>query len=160
MIGGVTTHVPALLRDTYMAEPNYYYNKGGTPTGPITIVELKELATSGQVKPTDLVWREGTPSWVPAATVKGLFSSTAPAAGSPPPPPTSSGPPPISATSSGTSTPPPASRTNWSTQSEDAKAAAEYVRHGGGARPRGLAKSLDRGQDARRRPRRWDRAEL
>jgi hypothetical protein len=120
-----------------MSEPNYYYNKAGAPTGPITIVQLKELATSGQVKPTDLVWREGTPSWVPAATVKGLFSSTAPAAGSPPPQPASSGPPPMTASStsatstSASSTPPPAasSRPNWSTQSEDAKAAAEYARN-------------------------------
>src|SRR6185312_6521040 len=37
--------------------------------------QLKQLALSGQLKPTDLVWQDGMSDWVPANSVKGLFPS-------------------------------------------------------------------------------------
>ena len=44
--------------------------------------DLKRLANTGVLNPTDLVWKDGLGDWVPASKVKGLFPD-APA--SPPP---------------------------------------------------------------------------
>lgn len=55
---------------------NWHFAKNGEGHGPITLVELKELATSGQLSPDDLVWREDMNEWRNAGSVKGLFQST------------------------------------------------------------------------------------
>jgi hypothetical protein len=65
---------------------NWHYAKGGDKHGPFTAAQLKELATTGQLSPDDLVWREDMKEWRKASTVKGLFPTQ------PPPP---SGPPPV-----------------------------------------------------------------
>ena len=41
--------------------------------GPFTAKELKEMASSGQILPTDTVRREGAEMMVAARRVKGLF---------------------------------------------------------------------------------------
>lgn len=41
--------------------------------GPVSSSKLKELAASGQIEPSDLVWREGMAEWTPASGLKGLF---------------------------------------------------------------------------------------
>ncbi len=52
--------------------------------GPVSQSELKRLASSGQLKPSDLVWRVGLADWTPAAEVTELmFSSESAAGGSP-----------------------------------------------------------------------------
>ena len=51
----------------------YYYSQAGQRCGPVPGEQLKLLAASGQVQPTDLIWKEGMSGWVPAAKVKGLF---------------------------------------------------------------------------------------
>jgi len=61
----------------------WYYSSAGQQLGPVSPKELKELATSGQLAPTDLVWREGMPEWKPASSVKGLLATTSQSA--PPP---------------------------------------------------------------------------
>ena len=63
----------------------WYYAKHGKQEGPVSTDALKSLINTGQVAPTDLVWREGMAEWTPAAQV-GELSGGAPAAGSPPPP--------------------------------------------------------------------------
>lgn len=51
----------------------WYYNRGGTTGGPVSALDLKHLASSGQLLPADLVWKEGMREWLPAEQLKGLF---------------------------------------------------------------------------------------
>ena len=75
----------------------WFYGQNGTQRGPVEADALRALVASGQLQPTDLVWREGMSDWVPAHTVPEIF----PAAGvahpadvpPPPPPPPPVGPP-------------------------------------------------------------------
>lgn len=68
-----------------MAE-QWHYSSNGEQHGPVSAARLKELATSGELAPTDLVWKEGMADWKPAKSIKGLFPSQAPASPAPPPP--------------------------------------------------------------------------
>jgi len=52
---------------------DWFYSKDETRLGPVTEDELKRLATDGQLKPADLVWRDGMVDWVEARTVSVLF---------------------------------------------------------------------------------------
>ncbi len=72
-----------------MAEASFWYESNGEQKGPIPAAQLKQMATAGQLKPTDMIWREGQPDWVAAGTVKGLFPEGTPGVVPPPPPPTS-----------------------------------------------------------------------
>ena len=65
-------------------ESVWYYARDGAQTGPVSFDDLKAAVGAGQIRPDDLVWREGTPDWVPAKAVPGLIA--APAAPSSPPP--------------------------------------------------------------------------
>jgi hypothetical protein len=56
-----------------MANEWYYTLNGQQQPTPVSSVQLKQIATSGQLKPDDLVWQEGMANWAPAASVKGLF---------------------------------------------------------------------------------------
>jgi hypothetical protein len=60
-----------------MAEVVWYYAKNERQLGPVAPSELRRLATTGGLLPTDLIWREGMEGWAPAAKVKGLFSDQA-----------------------------------------------------------------------------------
>lgn len=62
----------------------WFYTRAGTKYGPVSPAELKQLASRDPLAPTDLVWKEGMPEWVPAVKIKGLCI-TSPAATSPPP---------------------------------------------------------------------------
>jgi uncharacterized membrane protein YjgN (DUF898 family) len=53
---------------------DWYYISNGNRLGPIPAPKLKELATSGQLQPTDMIWREGLAQWVAASSLKGLFA--------------------------------------------------------------------------------------
>jgi hypothetical protein len=44
----------------------WHYAKDGQRHGPITSHQLKELAGSGELRPTDLVWTDGQDEWKPA----------------------------------------------------------------------------------------------
>ena len=75
----------------------WHYIKDGKQCGPVSSAELKELASSGELQPTDSVWKEGMADWVPASELSGLngvFPEPEPVPASPPPPPPSSSPPP------------------------------------------------------------------
>jgi|GEM_PF-2452015 hypothetical protein len=54
----------------------WYYEASGEQHGPISSSQLKQLAISGLLKPTDLVWREGMLEWLPASRIIGLFSNS------------------------------------------------------------------------------------
>ena len=51
----------------------WHYTHGGKQAGQISGRQLKELASSGQLSPTDMVWKEGMPKWIAAQDLKGLF---------------------------------------------------------------------------------------
>jgi hypothetical protein len=54
----------------------YYYTSFGKRFGPVPETQLKTLVESNMLRPTDLVWREGSPDWVPASQVPGLFGGS------------------------------------------------------------------------------------
>ncbi len=54
---------------------DWYYAEQGQQRGPVAFEELQALAASGRLRPSDLVWREGLPEWVPASTQPGLFAA-------------------------------------------------------------------------------------
>ena len=51
----------------------WFYAKGDKHSGPVNSVELKRMATAGELKPDDLIWREGMADWTVARNVRGLF---------------------------------------------------------------------------------------
>jgi hypothetical protein len=83
-----------------MAE-EYFFAKEDKQFGPFTAAQLKKLADTGRLQPTDKVRKSSMANWVSAAAVKGLFQATtaSPAGAAPPaaaaaPPPTPSSPTP------------------------------------------------------------------
>jgi hypothetical protein len=56
-----------------MAPIEWFYAKGGKHSGPVNSVELKRMAVAGELKPDDLIWREGMAEWTTAKNVRGLF---------------------------------------------------------------------------------------
>ncbi len=54
----------------------WFYTRDGQPSqAPATSAQLQQLATGGQLLPTDMVWREGMANWAPASSIKGLFAT-------------------------------------------------------------------------------------
>ncbi len=64
----------------------WYYVVDGAQVGPVELADLRAAVATGKVGPADLVWQDGTPDWVPARTVSGLFPPTPPAPVAPTPP--------------------------------------------------------------------------
>jgi hypothetical protein len=52
--------------------------------GPYSWEELSAYIAQGRIAPTDLVWHESLPDWVPAASVPGLSAAPTPAPSAPP----------------------------------------------------------------------------
>lgn len=73
----------------------WYFTIGGRQTGPVSTAQLKQLASSGQLSRTDMVWKYGMLDWLPAGNLTGLFVAPNPY----PPPPVSGTPPPVSGAS-------------------------------------------------------------
>jgi hypothetical protein len=57
---------------------SWYYSFDGKQYGPVPDSMLKQLASTGKLHPSDLVWKEGMPEWRPARTVPGLFTESPP----------------------------------------------------------------------------------
>lgn len=55
-----------------MAE--WYYALGNQQKGPVSLDVLRQLAASGKLHRTDMVWREGMVEWKKASQVDGIFS--------------------------------------------------------------------------------------
>lgn len=80
-------------RDTVSNNEWHYSTGDDHQQGPVAATELNRLAAAGELRPDDLVWKEGMDEWVPASRVKGLDFKDTPAAppkpkrgtGSPPP---------------------------------------------------------------------------
>jgi TM2 domain-containing membrane protein YozV len=52
---------------------DWYYAKNNERLGPVPLAELRSLITKGGLQPSDLVWSEHLPGWVPAKKVRELF---------------------------------------------------------------------------------------
>lgn len=50
----------------------WYFSKGGTQMGPVSLDELRAKIASGEVTGADMVWREGFSDWKPASDVPEL----------------------------------------------------------------------------------------
>jgi len=55
---------------------NWFVQRDGSEQGPFTFQKLKIRAATGTLRPDDLVRQDRGQSWVPALSVKGLFSGT------------------------------------------------------------------------------------
>jgi hypothetical protein len=62
-----------------MSSNEWHYMRDDQQVGPISGAQLRQLANTGQLRPTDLVWKEGMAEWSPASRVKGLFGVPNPA---------------------------------------------------------------------------------
>ena len=62
----------------------WYYARNKKQHGPVSSAGLKELAQSGELRPTDLIWKEGLPEWTPASSIKNLFPDETDIAPTPP----------------------------------------------------------------------------
>ena len=58
-----------------MGHSEWYFSIDGQQFGPVSSKQLREMAATGRLKPSDLVWRPGLKTWVSAAKIKGLFPS-------------------------------------------------------------------------------------
>ncbi len=63
--------IPSTTKDL---PEDWFYLRNRLPVGPFSFEQLANLARSGDLRPKDLVNRRGTPAWVEAAAVPGLFS--------------------------------------------------------------------------------------
>lgn len=59
---------------------NWYYEKNGSPEGPVEETQIEELVKRGDISPTTRVWNETMPDWLPAAesTLAGLLRAIPP----------------------------------------------------------------------------------
>jgi hypothetical protein len=60
-----------------MSSTRWFYDHDGQVTGPVSVSELRHLAASGGLLPTDHVRKEDMERWVKARAVKGLFAAAA-----------------------------------------------------------------------------------
>ena len=51
---------------------NWFYSNGTDQNGPVTSADIRALALSGKIKPSDLLWKEGMADWVAASNVENL----------------------------------------------------------------------------------------
>lgn len=51
----------------------WFYAQHGNQFGPVAWSELRQIADSGQLQSTDLVWSQGMGQWAPAHIVEGLI---------------------------------------------------------------------------------------
>jgi hypothetical protein len=58
----------------------WYWWRDGVRAGPFAPAQLRQQAESGQLRPADLVWKEGHGRWVRADSVRGLFQAAPPRA--------------------------------------------------------------------------------
>jgi hypothetical protein len=62
----------------------WWYERDGQQAGPVTLVALQQLATSGELRPASRVWTAGMAAWARADTVTALVFPAMPPASPPP----------------------------------------------------------------------------
>ena len=63
------------LTGEFMSEAIWYFADGDVERGPVTEAQLRALIGTDNLKPDDLVWKEGMEDWMPAGEIPGLFDS-------------------------------------------------------------------------------------
>jgi hypothetical protein len=53
----------------------WYYHQFGTTNGPVDLSHLRQMVESGLLVGEDMVWKDGMPEWIHAASVPGLVKS-------------------------------------------------------------------------------------
>lgn len=61
-----------------MSRSKWYYDHDGRTGGPVSVSQLRELAATGELRPTDRIRKEDMDRWVKARAVKGLFTTKEP----------------------------------------------------------------------------------
>jgi hypothetical protein len=64
-------HRDAILSSDGWNMSEWYYTRGQDQVGPVSAAQLQELAGCGDLRPTDLVWKDGMTEWI-AATKLGI----------------------------------------------------------------------------------------
>lgn len=54
-------------------QAEWYYTHDGQQFGPLSWSQFRQLAASGQLRRTDMVWKNGMQGWAPASIVADLF---------------------------------------------------------------------------------------
>jgi hypothetical protein len=54
-------------------DERWYYADGKEKLGPFSFGQLRETALRGQLRPTSMIWREGTQKWMTADSMPSLF---------------------------------------------------------------------------------------
>jgi hypothetical protein len=62
---------------------SWYYASGGQQQGPVDDAQFEAMVQSGQIKPADLVWREGMANWQPLSSVRPVVVNLGPGAATP-----------------------------------------------------------------------------
>jgi hypothetical protein len=77
-----------------MTDTGWHFGRDGVQGGPVPADAVRVMLESGQLRRTDLVWREGMPAWQAAGEVPEFAGAKWPT--QPPPlPPRAAGPPPV-----------------------------------------------------------------
>ena len=61
---GVVATTTTPPNDSRIPDQGWYYHSAGQQHGPVDSIALQAMARNAQLRPTDLVWREGMPEWV------------------------------------------------------------------------------------------------
>jgi hypothetical protein len=60
-----------------MAGSQWFFGRNGVHHGPVSDEVLRRMVDSGELRPDELVWREGMAAWQPAQEVPGLLDVVA-----------------------------------------------------------------------------------
>jgi hypothetical protein len=74
-----------------MNDAQWYFGRDGAQGGPVSEQEVRRMLAAGELRGTDLVWRDGLVEWQPAARVAEFAAAPRPAVAPPPLPPTAAG---------------------------------------------------------------------
>src|SRR5947208_3211007 len=80
----MTRHAPSIFlrsapdtcevpRSLYPMTSQWHLSRDGKTYGIFSPEQLRTMAQSGELQPTDLVWKTGMPKWVSARRIKNLF---------------------------------------------------------------------------------------
>ena len=63
---------------------SWYVVKNGNRRGPFTSAQVRQMVATGELKPTDMLWKDGMANWIQASSVTELFAAIQPDDGMPP----------------------------------------------------------------------------
>ena len=70
---GITPAPPPLPAAVAAETADWHFTQSGQQAGPVTWTRLREQASSGHLRPNDMVWKAGMPAWVAASSINDLI---------------------------------------------------------------------------------------